>query len=55
MYEIYYTNEIRYSYEESLGVYVISIFKSLATKSEGKVPLGIPRLRWEDNITINLT
>ena len=29
-------------------------YKVLVGKSEGKRPLGRPRHRWEDNITINL-
>jgi hypothetical protein len=31
------------------GVYMV-----LVGKSEGKRPLGIPRQRWEDNITMDL-
>ena len=34
---------------ESSGVY-----KILVGKSEGKKPLGRPRLRWEDNIKMDL-
>jgi hypothetical protein len=30
-------------------------YKVLVGKSEGKRPLGRPRLRWEDGITIDLT
>jgi len=37
------------TYEESRDVY-----KVLVGKSEGKSPLGRPRLRWEDNIKMNL-
>ena len=31
-----------------------SSLKSLTYKREGKIPLGRPRRRWEDNIRINL-
>ena len=31
-----------------------STFKILAGKSKGKRPLGRPRLRWEDNIRMDL-
>jgi hypothetical protein len=30
------------------------VFRVLVGKLEGKRPLGRPRLRWEDNIKINL-
>jgi len=36
-------------YGESIGIYRV-----LVGKSEGKRPLGRPRCRWEDNITLNL-
>jgi hypothetical protein len=29
-------------------------YKTLAGKSKGKIPLGRPRRRWEDNIRIGL-
>ena len=31
-----------------------SAFKILTSKPTGKRPLGRPRLRWEDNMTMNL-
>ena len=31
-----------------------SVFKILTGKPTGKTPLGRPRLRWEDNIRIDL-
>ena len=31
-----------------------SAFKILTGKSVGKIPLGRPRLRWEDNIRMDL-
>ena len=37
------------SMEEGRGVY-----RSLVVKSEGQRPLGRPRLRWEDNIKMDL-
>jgi len=37
------------TYEESRDVYTV-----LMGKSEGKRPLGRPRLRWEDNIKTDL-
>jgi hypothetical protein len=37
------------TYEESRDVYRV-----LVGKSEGKRPLGKPRLRWEDNIKVDL-
>jgi hypothetical protein len=30
------------------------VYRVLVGKSEGKRPLGRPRLRWEDNIRMNL-
>jgi hypothetical protein len=30
------------------------VYKVLVGKPEGKRPLGKPRLRWEDNIKVNL-
>jgi len=39
----------RSMYEERRGVYRV-----LVGKSEGKSPLGTPRIRWEDNITMDL-
>jgi hypothetical protein len=32
----------------------MSACRILVGKSEGKGPLGIPRLRWEENIKMNL-
>ena len=34
--------------------YIILYFKSLTLKSTGKRPLGRPRRRWEDKITMDL-
>ena len=31
-----------------------SVFKILTGKPTGKIPLGRPRLRWEDNIRMDL-
>jgi hypothetical protein len=31
-----------------------SVYKVLVVKPEGKRPLGTPRLRWEDNIKVDL-
>ena len=30
------------------------VYRVLVGKSEGKSPLGTPRIRWEDNITMDL-
>ena len=32
----------------------IGVHRVLAGKSEGKIPLGRPRRRWEDNIKMDL-
>ena len=32
----------------------ISVYRVLVGKPEGKGPFGRPRLRWEDNIEMNL-
>ena len=31
------------------------VYRGLVGKREGKRPLGRPRLRWQDNININIT
>ena len=31
-----------------------STYRILVAKPEGRIPLGRPRSRWEDNITMNL-
>jgi len=30
------------------------VYRALVGKSEGKRPLGTPRIRWEDNIKLDL-
>jgi hypothetical protein len=32
----------------------VRLYRVLVGKPEGKIPLGRPRLRWEDNIRIDL-
>jgi hypothetical protein len=38
--------------EDSFYVYA---YKTLVRKTEGKMPLGRPRCRWEDNVKLDLT
>jgi len=46
--------------EESAAGHVVhmverrGVYRNLVRRSEGKRPLGRPRLRWEDNIKMDL-
>jgi hypothetical protein len=40
--------------EREYGAKRDKAYKILSGKPEGKIPLGIPRRRWEDNIKIDV-